>query len=211
MNALEKKKTQGDCFICKFLIVLFANWKIYLTFAAVFILEVGYTTIKTIKNMDISKFKHQSSARIINRKEVEVTAPDGEVFTVLCQIGSYINEETRKQELFWLESLFDKNFSDNKEQMINDIWRESLRFGIGGGILGISSGTRHEDRARIGNRIKEIREERGIEARDLSRLVGIDAANLSRIENGRYSVGLDILAKIATALGKKVDFVDIDQ
>ena len=71
--------------------------------------------------------------------------------------------------------------------------------------------TRYEDRARIGNRIKEIREERGIEARDLARLVGIDAANLSRIENGRYSVGLDILAKIATALGKKVDFVDIDQ
>ena len=126
--------------------------------------------------MDISKFKNQSSAQIINRKEVEVTAPDGEVFTVLCQIGSYINEETRKQELFWLETLFDKNFSDNKEQMINNIWRESLRFGIGGGILGISSGTRYEDRARIGNRIKEIREERGIEARDLARLVGIDAA-----------------------------------
>ena len=92
--------------------------------------------------MEISKFKNQSSAQIINRKEVEVTAPDGEVFTVLCQIGSYINEETRKQELFWLEALFDKNFSDNKEQMINNIWRESLRFGIGGGIIGISSGTR---------------------------------------------------------------------
>lgn len=161
--------------------------------------------------MVFSKFKNQSSAQIINRKEVEVTAPDGEVFTVLCPIGSYINEETRKQELSCLETLFDKNFSDNKEQMINNIWRESQRFGIGGGILGISSGTRYEDRARIGNRIKEIREERGIEARDLARLVGIDAANLSRIENGRYSVGLDILAKIATALGKKVDFVDIDQ
>ena len=95
--------------------------------------------------------------------------------------------------------------------MINNIWRESLQFGIGGGILGISTGTRHEDRARIGNRIKEIRDERGIEARDLARLVGIDAANLSRIENGRYSVGFDILTKIATALGKKVDFVDINQ
>ena len=128
--------------------------------------------------MDISKFKNQSSAQIINRKEVEVTAPDGEVFTVLCQIGSYINEETRKQELFWLETLFDKNFSDNKEQMINNIWRESLHFGIGGGILGISSGTRYEDRARIGNRIKEIREERGIEARDLARLVGIVPWNM---------------------------------
>ena len=106
--------------------------------------------------------------------------------------------------------MFDENFSDDKEQMINNIWHKSLQFGIGGGILGISTGTRYEDRARIGIRIKEIREERGIEARDLARLVGIDAANLSRIENGRYSVGFDILAKIATALGKKVDFVDIN-
>lgn len=161
--------------------------------------------------MDESKFKHQSSAQIINNKEVEVTAPDGEVFTVLCKIGSYISEETRDRDLYWLEVLFDKNFSDNKEQMINDIWRESLHFGIGGGIIGISSGTRYGDRARIGKRIKEIREERGIEAKDLAHLVGINAANLSRIENGRYSVGLDILSKIATALGKKVDFVDIDQ
>ena len=159
--------------------------------------------------MDISKFKNQSSAQIINRKEVEVTAPDGEVFTVLCQIGSYISEKTKKLELSRLESLFDKNFSDNKEQMTNNIWRDSILSGMS--IIGISSGTRHEDRARIGNRIRGIREERGIEARDLARLVGIDAANLSRIENGRYSVGLDILAKIATALGKKVDFVDIDQ
>ena len=31
-------------------------------------------------------FTNKSSAQIINRKEVEVTAPDGEVFTVLCQI-----------------------------------------------------------------------------------------------------------------------------
>ena len=159
----------------------------------------------------MEKLKNQSSAQIINKKVVEVTAPDGEVFTVICQIGSYIDEETKKQELFWLETLFDKNFSDNKEQMVNNIWRDSQLFGIGSVILGISSGTRYEDRARIGSRIKEIREERGIEARELARLIGIDAANLSRIENGRYSVGLDILSKIATALGKKVDFVDIDQ
>lgn len=161
--------------------------------------------------MDLSQFKNQSSAQIINRKEVEVTAPDGEVFIVLCQIGSYINEETRKEELFWLESLFDEYFSDDKEQMINNIWRRAQQFRIGVDILGISSGTRYEDRARIGNRIKQIREERGIEARDLARLVGINAANLSRIEKGRYSVGFDILSKIATALGKKVEFVDINQ
>lgn len=151
----------------------------------------------------------QSSAQIISRNEVEVTAPDGEVFTVLSQVGAYTNKDTQSYELHWLEILFDKNFSDNKEQMVNSIWRESMQFGVCGGILGISAGTRHEDRARIGVRIRQIREERGIEARDLARLAGIDAANLSRIENGKYSVGLDILSKIAAALGKKLDFVDL--
>lgn len=92
--------------------------------------------------------------------------------------------------------------------MIQNIWREAIQFGIGN-VLGISTGTRHADRSRIGARIREIREGRGMDARDLAKLAGIDAANLSRIENGKYSVGFDILAKIATALGKKVDFVDL--
>ena len=159
--------------------------------------------------MEKKEFRTKSSAQVINRNEVEVTAPDGEVFTVMCQIGANLSKESQEHELRWLEVLFDKNFSDNKEKMINNIWRESFQFGIAGGILGISAGTRHKDRARMGKRIRAIREERGIDARDLARLAGIDAANFSRIENGKYSVGLDILSKIALALGKKVDLVDL--
>lgn len=150
----------------------------------------------------------QSSAQIISQNEIEVVAPDGEVFTVLCQMGLNVSKETRDYELHWLEVLFDKNFSNDKEEMTNSIWQESLQFAIGGGILGISTGTRHKDRTRIGGRIRQIREDRGMEARDLARLAGIDAANLSRIEKGKYSVELDILSKIAAALGKKIDFVD---
>ena len=56
----------------------------------------------------------QSSAQIISDKEVEVTAPDGEVFVVLCKVGAYTSKETQSYELHWLEFLFDKNFSDNK-------------------------------------------------------------------------------------------------
>lgn len=164
----------------------------------------------TNKNeLSFLEIPNQSSAQIISRNEVEVIAPDGEVFTVLCQIGAYTNKETQAIELHWLKSLFDKNFSADKEEMINAIWRESMQFAIGGGIIGISTGTRHKDRARIGERIRQIRMDRGMEARDLARLAGVDAANLCRIENGKYSVGLDILSKIAAALGKKIDFVDL--
>jgi len=159
--------------------------------------------------MEKQNYHPKSSAQIINEHEVEVTAPNGEVFTVKCQLGAYLNKETQNQELYWLEVLFDNNYSDDKEQMINSIWRESMHFGIAGGIIGISSGTRHGDRARIGARIREIREERKLEAKDLARLADIDAANLCRIENGKYSVGLDILSKIAAALGKKIDFIDL--
>ena len=63
------------------------------------------------------------------------------------------------------------------------------------------------ERKRIGKRIREIREEKRIEARQLSAITGINPANLSRIEQGKVSTGLDILSKIANALGYKLDFV----
>ena len=160
---------------------------------------------KELKKIMLLEFKTQ--AEVLDSKVVKVTAPDGEVFQVLCQIGKYISEETRNYELHLVEAIFDKNYSPDKELMINNIWRDSMLNGIS--FLGISSGDRQGERTRIGNRIRQIREERGIEARDLAKLAGIDAANLSRIENGKYSVGIDILSKIAASLGKKLDLVDI--
>lgn len=157
---------------------------------------------------DFLKIKTQSSAQIISRSEVEVTAPDGEVFTVISNIGTYLNEDTRNRELHWLELVFDENFSDDKAKMVENIWRRVTQFGICN-VLGIGPGTRYPNRARIGDRIREIREKKGIAAKDLAKLVGIDPSNLSRIENGKYSIGFDILSRIAMALGKKIDFVDL--
>lgn len=65
----------------------------------------------------------------------------------------------------------------------------------------------NEERKRIGAKIRAIRIEQNIEGRQLSLLTGIDAANLSRIEQGKTSVGLDNLSKIANALGYKIDLV----
>ena len=67
-----------------------------------------------------------------------------------------------------------------------------------------------EERIRIGKRIKEIRAEKGYDAKTLACLTGIDAANLCRIEAGKYSVGFDTLSKIAKVCGKKLDFVNTD-
>jgi len=70
---------------------------------------------------------------------------------------------------------------------------------------------RNMERERIGNRIKELRNEQNMDAKTLSQRIGIDAANLSRIEKGRFSVGLDILSKIASALNTKLEFIPIEK
>ena len=63
--------------------------------------------------------------------------------------------------------------------------------------------TKH--RTRIGSRIKELRDLQGMSQGRLAELTGLNIPNISRIENGKYSTGLDILANIAEALGAELD------
>jgi len=161
-----------------------------------------------IMNGELKKFlatEFKSKATIIDDKIVEVIAPDGEIFSLLTRIGIYTNDDTRNYQLRQVESVFDKNFSEDKEIMANTIWRDLMLIGIT--FMGLSSGDRQGERTRIGNKIREIREIKGIEAKDLAKLANVDAANLSRIEKGKYSVGLDILSRIAFVLGHQIDIV----
>lgn len=62
-------------------------------------------------------------------------------------------------------------------------------------------------RQRIGQRIAEIRKEKGLTQQDLADRTGIQRNHISRIEQGRYSVGFDTLQLIAEALGGNVEIV----
>lgn len=64
------------------------------------------------------------------------------------------------------------------------------------------------ERERIGKKIAEIRKELGLSTYKVAELSGIKQQNISRVEKGCYSTTLDVLAKIADALGKKIDFLD---
>ena len=66
-----------------------------------------------------------------------------------------------------------------------------------------------EERKRVGALLKDIRKKKNMKASELAVLTDIDAANISRIENGKYSPGLDVLSKIANALGYKIDFTEM--
>lgn len=64
-----------------------------------------------------------------------------------------------------------------------------------------------EDRIRIGERIKQLREAAGLTQTQLAEKTGLKQENINRIEKGKYSTGQDILTKIASALGKRLDIV----
>ena len=147
----------------------------------------------------------RSKAQILDRHYVEVQTPDGEIFKIMSDMAKYDSDEYRAYLLHLIEFIFDKNYSDDKETMINRISRDFLMNAVPS--MGMDSGNRQAERIRIGGRIRALREKKGMEARDLALLTGIDAANLSRIEQGKYSTGVDILSRIAIVLGAHLDLI----
>lgn len=60
-------------------------------------------------------------------------------------------------------------------------------------------------RKQIGNRIRDLRTSQNLSMQQLADMAGITKANVCNIEAGKYSVGLDVLHKVATALGVKIE------
>lgn len=56
----------------------------------------------------------------------------------------------------------------------------------------------------VGDRIKILREAANLTQVELAKLAGISRSNMVNIEAGKYSVGIDIVHRIASALGREV-------
>ena len=65
--------------------------------------------------------------------------------------------------------------------------------------------TMNDIRIRIGQRIKELRIKKGLTTRHLEELTGYSHSNITRIEAGRYSVGIDILCNILNKLDAELE------
>lgn len=60
----------------------------------------------------------------------------------------------------------------------------------------------------IGQRIRSIRESKGLTQENLATLTGLNKQNISRIELGKYNNRIDILGIIAEALDCRIDFIN---
>jgi len=66
-----------------------------------------------------------------------------------------------------------------------------------GSVHGVIDGKRP---LRIGSRIRELRETKGLTITDVAQRAGMERPNLSRLEHGRHLPSLDTLERIAEAL-----------
>ena len=139
----------------------------------------------------------------LDNNTINVVSRDGETFILKPILP--VPEEKQQEIAKSLAFYFDENFSDDKLSMVYWVLMKMMA-NVGFSFSYVGS-DRSEERERIGAKIRQLREEKCIEAKHLALMANIDAANLSRIEKGRYSVGFDILTKIANALGVKVDLV----
>lgn len=67
----------------------------------------------------------------------------------------------------------------------------------------------YEKRKAMGERIRELRTTQGWTHEQLAEIAGITPSNLRNIEAGKYSVGLDVLNRIAGALGAELRMEEV--
>ncbi len=58
----------------------------------------------------------------------------------------------------------------------------------------------------IGVELQTIRVQKGLTVRELGEMCGMQHSSIVKIENGKYNVSVDILGKVADALGYKLTF-----
>ncbi|MFN7703574.1 MAG: helix-turn-helix domain-containing protein [Chryseotalea sp.] len=146
-----------------------------------------------------------TKVNFLDSSTIEVVVRDGEKFILKSHLPVHYTRQ--KGIALALAQSFDANFSDDKTSMVYWVLMDVMA--NAGFSFSYDSSDRSIDRERIGTKIRQLRENKGIEAKQLAILTDIDASNLCRIEQGRYSVGLDILSKISKALGAKVDLVEV--
>lgn len=147
----------------------------------------------------------------IDQLRVRVETEQGDVYILgyTDNMNYQIEQRFDKYYSKCVASLFDKYYDGNEKTIWGPILAGMFKARITSFMWVMMD--KDKERSRIGNRIVELRKEKKMDAKELAQRVGIDPGNLSRIEKGHFSVGIDILNKIASVLNMKLDFVPIEK
>lgn len=69
----------------------------------------------------------------------------------------------------------------------------------------------NEHRIRIGKQLSAIRKEKGLTCEQAAKRIGSCKQTINKIELGKWSVGLDLLERYASALGAQVNISKVSE
>lgn len=151
----------------------------------------------------------KTKATYLDPKRVLVETPQGDKFII--GFHSEMNYQWEQQANIpftdFLASLFDKIYKGDEGVIMGEINRQLMinRF------ESVFSYQRDpiQNRMLMGDRIRELREQKQLDVVMLALKSSIQPNTLKRIEAGNFSVDLDVLTQIAQGLGMKIDFVEL--
>lgn len=122
------------------------------------------------------------------------------------EYGDYI-EHCRLYGEDEIQNLYDEVWDDapeDDEEVQEALWKVERRL--------MEKNYEGEDinREYFGARIAYLRKRRKMTQQQLADEIGIKREHVSRIEAGKYSVGLDIICKVAKALHMELEFIRTD-
>lgn len=148
-------------------------------------------------------------ASFLDETHVLVEIPDSD--NLILVFSSSMNYQIFDRHEDWhflefIEYLFEQHYDGNVGTCFGAILRGFFLQNLEPFITVLPD--KYKVRVNFGERIKQIRESKGLDVKTVANRAGIQESNLNRIEQGRYAANLDLLANIAFALGMKLDFVE---
>lgn len=70
---------------------------------------------------------------------------------------------------------------------------------------------KYANRLRIGQKIAELRQEKGLTVRQLGEMSGVSYQNITKIEHGKYNVSIDLLTKVLNVLDSQLEIIPIEK
>lgn len=144
----------------------------------------------------------ETSVEFINDTQVKVITKRGEELIGYLRIAPAQTEEDKSKVIEVVRNAFESSLSCAEAMnYISICGIDRLLFGM---VFDYVVNPIEAQRRRIGRRLRELREAKGMSARELAFMAKIDPSNFSKIEQGKHAVGIDTLNKIAYYLDAEV-------
>ena len=146
----------------------------------------------------------------LDPKRVLVETPQGDKFILgfHSEMNYLWEQQVDVPFTDFLASLFNKHYRGDETIIMGEITRQLMS----NNFEPVFSFQRDpaQNRVLMGDRIRELREQKNIDIMTVAFKANIQPNTLKRIEAGKFSVDLDILAHIAQGMGMKIDFVELN-